>query len=179
MIRILHPDGIEASAGADGLFELTAPPGKLVIVHGYHKEPYLKFSAGKVYANDRAPTTYVNREKAPPADAKPQAAPRWVEQQDGLTYAWHDHRTHWMASQPPAVVQRNRRARHHILDWTVDGTVNGERFAVEGSLDWVPAKNGVGFQWISYIAIGGFISYLGFILVTRLARRRCLFSRQY
>jgi len=135
IVRIVGGSDIDVATTDEGRLELTAPAGKLVIVNGYSKEPFLKFERGKVYANARAT-----------------AAPRWVEQHDGLTHAWHDHRT-------------------AAENWIVDGTVNGKPFAIVGTLAR-EESGGVGYQWISYIAIGGFLCYLGFILVTRMLARR-------
>jgi hypothetical protein len=172
VVRIVNSGGVTATANADGHFVFTAPAGKIVIVHGYEKEPYLKFEGGKVYANERSPTTYVNREARPPATASPDSRPHWVEQHAGLTYTWHDHRTHWTAGEAPASVRRDEHRPHHVFDWTVDGTVDGSPFAIQGSLDWASKKGGSNYEWISYVAIGGFMCYLAYILVTRIFSSR-------
>ena len=77
-----------------------------------------------------------------------------------------------MAAEAPAAVQRDEHKPHHVSDWTVDGTVDGSPFAIRGSLDWTPAKSGGKYEWISYIAIGGFMCYLAYILVTRMLAKR-------
>ena len=33
------------------------------------------------------------------------------------------------------------------------------------------AKDGIGYEWISYLAIGGFACYLGYLFLGRLRRR--------
>jgi hypothetical protein len=172
VVRIVNSGGVTATANADGHFVLTAPAGKIVIVHGYQKEPYLRFEGGKVYANERSPTTYVNREARPPRTASPDSRPRWIEQHDGRTYTWHDLRTHWTATEAPASVRRDGHQPHHVSDWTVDGTVDGSPFVIHGSLDWASGKGGSGYEWISYVAIGGFMCYLAYILVTRMSSTR-------
>jgi len=145
--RIVNGNGIEAKARGDGHVTLTAPIGKPVVVWGYEGEPYLRFADGKVYENRRAPTAYVNRDEAPPSDADAHAPPQWRLVEAGPSYTWHDHRTHWMAAQPPDVVTRDPHTRHHILDWRVEGTVAEHRFTIANSLGWVPAKNGFGWNW--------------------------------
>jgi hypothetical protein len=57
-------------------------------------------------------------------------------------------------------VQRNPDARHHILDWRVPGTVDGKPFTVYGTLDWGVKRGRSRWQWLSYLAIGGFVAYL-------------------
>jgi hypothetical protein len=172
--RIDNANGIVATTGEEGQFSLTAPAGKTVVVFGYEHEPYLKLDGGRVFANTRSPTFYANREEPPPVTATAAARPRWVDQaSDGLTYSWHDHRTHWMEDEGPAAVEKNPHARHHIRDWMVDGTVEGERFAVHGSLDWKAQKSGPGYVWISYVVIAGFVLYVAFALVSsRLGKGR-------
>jgi hypothetical protein len=171
--RIVDGRDIQASVENDGHFDLTAPRGRVVIVQGYEHEPYVKFANGNVYVNESSPTTYINEDEPAPARASASATPNWVLQEEGLSYEWHDHRTHWMADEPPAAVRVEPDTKHHVSDWTVDGTVDGKPFAVEGSLDWAPTKSGPGYQWISYLAIGGFLFYALFAVVSgRLKKAR-------
>lgn len=170
--RVVDGEGIDATASSDGHFELTPPAGKTVIVNGYQHEPYLKFADGNVYENDSSPTTYVNKESTPPAHAAANADPEWVLQVGGPGWTWHDHRTHWMASEPPAAVRRDEHARHHIFDWVVDGTLDGRPFQIDGSLDWAPRKSGPNYEWLSLVAIGAFGLYVLYALVGRRTERR-------
>jgi hypothetical protein len=165
--HIVNAQGIEAIASGDGHFEFTAPTGHTVIVRGYSGEPYLRFENGKVYESELAPTTFVNREEPPPAAASAKAPPLWREVATGSTYTWHDHRTHWMAAQPPAAVRKAPKVRHHIFDWKVAGTVDARPFEIAGSLDWAPTKSGPGYQWISYLAIAFGVLYAGFLILSK------------
>src|SRR4051794_16176915 len=168
--RIHDAGGIEATASADGHFIFTAPSGKTVIVNGYDGEPYVKFENETIYVNRRAPTTYVNDEQEPPADASAKTEPEWVARDEGLTYTWHDHRTHWMADEPPAAVESEPGKHHHVSDWHVGGTVDGKPFMVDGSLDWNPGKSGPGYEWLSFLALAGAGLYVAFVLISK--RRR-------
>lgn len=109
------PEGIELTVvGGDAFLELTVPEGgPTVVVPDYGEEatadavPYLRFSPdGTVERNDRATATAANESRYGTSDATPdpEAEPAWtVVSRDG-TYAWHDHRIHWMSPRPPSVV---------------------------------------------------------------------------
>jgi hypothetical protein len=168
--HIVNARGIEAQASGDGHFTFVAPAGHTVIVRGYSGEPYVRFAGGKVYENQLAPTTFVNRDEPPPATADAKIAPSWKEVAAGSTYTWHDHRTHWMAAQPPATVRKTPKLSHHIFDWKVTGAVDARPFEIVGSLDWAPTKSGPGYQWISYLAIAFGVSYAAFLVFAK--RRR-------
>jgi hypothetical protein len=168
--RIVNANGIEVATGDEGHFSFTAPAGKTVVVRGYGNEPYVRFHGGSIAVNDLAPTTYANDDQPRPKRADPKAAPVWREVDHGLTYDWHDHRTRWMAAEAPAAVRAKPNAAHHISDWQVTGTVDGEPFAVQGALDWSPKKSGPGYEWISFLAIGAAVLYGAFLLFARRAR---------
>jgi hypothetical protein len=169
--RIVDAGGIEAVASGDGHFEFTAPAGKTVIVNGYSNEPYLRFAGGKVYENKLAPTAAVNRDHPPTPGADAKAEPQWHEVATGRSYTWHDHRTHWVGTNAPAAVQRDPDRRHHVFDWRVSGTVDGKPFSIVGSLDWLPAKGGLGWQWLLVPILGGALLYAAFMSFV-VARRR-------
>ena len=46
-----------------------------------------------------------------------------------------------MSPKLPAKVQAAQDGEHHIFDWTVPGTVDGEKLLIAGSLDYVPPKD--------------------------------------
>jgi hypothetical protein len=162
--RITNANGIDVSASSDGHFTLTAPRGETVVVRGYSNEPYLLFSSNRIFENERSPTTYLSKDKTPPADLNADAPPKWNEVATGRTYTWHDHRIHWMGTDDPEVVRRDRDHRHHISNWTVGGTVGGKPFEVHGSLDWVPQKdNGLGWKWLLTPIVGGAFLYALFL----------------
>lgn len=177
VIRIQDAGGIDATASADGHFIFTVPGGKTVIVNGYEREPYVKFQNGTIYVNRRSPTAYVNDERAAPADASARSTPDWVARGSGLTYTWHDHRTHWMAADPPAAVESEPKKHHHVSDWKVYGTVDGEPFVVDGSLDWNPTKSGPGYEWLSFLAFAGAAVYVAFVLIVKRRSRTRLTNR--
>jgi hypothetical protein len=114
-----------------------------VVVDGYEREPYLRFSPAGVYRNTRSPATYLNDERFGkvrlPAEANAGMPAHWVRvAPGGRTYEWHDHRIHWMSTSYPPVVAADRSSPHRIFDWIVPGTVDGRRLAVYGRLDYEP-----------------------------------------
>jgi hypothetical protein len=89
-----------------------------------------------VEVNRRSPATYVNGNRqgggAVPPEADRDAPPRWEQVASGGTYAWHDHRIHWMGNDHP-----------DRSTWALSLTVDGRRVVVEGELVALPAPRPV------------------------------------
>ena len=92
---------------------------------GYFGEPYLRFlPGGEVQENRNSPTTYQNEERYgsdAPDFAQPDADPDWVTVADDGTYAWHDHRAHWMQPIRPAGKAPGDRIVEQVIPLVVDG----------------------------------------------------------
>jgi hypothetical protein len=118
--------------GGDAFLQLTLDRGHTAVVPGYGGEPYLRFGPdGVVEVNRRSPATYVNGDRqggaAVPPDADRDAPPQWDRVASGGTYAWHDHRIHWMGDDHPA-----------RSTWALSLQVDGRRVVVEGELTALP-----------------------------------------
>jgi hypothetical protein len=117
--------------GGDSFIEVQVEPGIEVMVVGYRGEPYLHFMpSGLVYQNERSPSRWLNDDRfgevviPPKADAS--AEPEWVEVATDGSFAWHDHRTHWMnESKPPGV-----EVGEIVLEAVVPLLVDGEEVAL-------------------------------------------------
>lgn len=125
--------------GGDSFIELTVAGRIEVIVLGYQGEPYLRFtSSGQVLENDLSPSRYLNDDRyaggTVPADADPDAAPRWRTIGSEGRWAWHDHRTHWMSAVPPLGLHRG----DQILDGAVPLLVDGVAVEVQVVSHWLP-----------------------------------------
>jgi hypothetical protein len=167
--EILDAPAIEGVAwriyGGDELLGLTNDSAEEVLVLGYRDEPYLRVGPEGVFENMRSPATYLNRERylveAPP-EADPEAEPQWEQVSDGNSYAWHDHRIHWMSpTLPPAVTDPGQETL--IQEWAVDFVVGSAQSSgpaqVSGELRWVPGPSpwpwlGVGLL-LSLAALAG------------------------
>jgi hypothetical protein len=144
-------DGVEASIrGGDSFLELTVAEGHTVTVEGYAGEPYLQFlDDGTVQRNRLSAATYLNEDRkgavAIPAEveaamASEGASPDWETVATGGTYAWHDHRVHWMgAASPP--VDRGERVGGAYDPWRVPLTVDGTPVDVLGTLTYEEAAS--------------------------------------
>jgi hypothetical protein len=117
--------------GGDSFVLLRVDRGVSVEVVGYRGEPYLRFRAdGSVERNETSPSRWLNDDRygsvTPPADASPDAAPTWeVVASDG-TYAWHDHRAHWMNPvRPPGAEPGDT-----VLEAVIPLVVGGNEVAV-------------------------------------------------
>ena len=168
--------------GGDDRLRLANSSGKTIVVLGYQREPFLRFSLGGVYENVRSPATYLSRERDParahvPASADPTATPLWRKVATGQSYDWHDHRIHWTKPDPPAAVQRAPNEVHLLFRWAVPARADGKPFAIVGFTGYVPppGRQGDGGMsgWLLAAAIGGAIVAVAAIGAgVRRARRR-------
>jgi hypothetical protein len=161
----------------DDQLELTNTGGREIVVEGYEGEPYLRFSREGVFENQRSPAAYLNDERfgnvEVPATADPKAPPDWKAVAAGVSYSWHDHRVHWMSPAYPRKVEEAKDVEHHVFDWKVPGTVDGERLAIAGSLDYVPpGEGGSSYVLVSWIAAALVLTAAAAGFVWFFARRR-------
>lgn len=135
--------------GGDSFIELTVTGDHEVIVLGYADEPYLRFAPdGTVSENVRSPAHFFNESRyatvSLPPEADASAAPDWHVIGHGGSWAWHDHRTHWMADTPPLGV----RVGDQIMDDVVPLLVDGAEVSVSVVSVWEPAPS----PWPSVVA---------------------------
>ena len=166
--------------GRDDRLQLVNYSGKRVVVLGYQNEPFISFDRTGVYENTRSPSTYVSRARdgvapvPPSADAK--AEPRWVRVSQGSSFAWHDHRIHWMGGQPPPAVRKAPNEEHRIFDWRVPANADGERFVIQGFLGYRPraatSDGGLPTWVVVLVPTLGAVALLGVALGARRLRRR-------
>ncbi|MEZ5229046.1 MAG: hypothetical protein R2710_20985 [Acidimicrobiales bacterium] len=108
----------------DGSVELTNTTGAEVIVVGYQGEPYLRFTpGGGVYRNTGSPATTTQRgplqRRRDPARCIRGAEPNWEQVETGRTFAWHDHRAHWMSRTDPPQVAADPDRQHLIAEFQI------------------------------------------------------------
>jgi hypothetical protein len=122
--------------GGNAFLRLHVRPGTTVVVRGYENEPYLRIAPdGSVAENVRSSATYLNRtirgQVDVPASVDKNAPPEWRTVSSGGSYAWHDHRVHWMATgaPPEAVV------------WHVPLDVDGAAVSIDGRYEAVGAPS--------------------------------------
>jgi hypothetical protein len=116
--------------------------GETIVIDGYGDEPYLRFAPNGIFVNVNSPAGYLNQDRygrsVVPKSASVTAAPDWQELAGGDVWAWHDHRIHYMSPALPPQIKAAPRQPHHVFDWRVPATANGERFFIAGSLDYEP-----------------------------------------
>jgi hypothetical protein len=132
--------------GGNAFVRLHVRAGTTVVVRGYEDEPYLRISAdGTVAENTRSAATYLNRRLTGRVDVPPtvdkNAAPEWRTVGSGGSYAWHDHRVHWMASGSPP----------DPVDWHIPLSVDGAPVSIDGRYEAVPEPSAVPW-WLLAVA---------------------------
>jgi hypothetical protein len=113
--------------GGDSFLAMRVQPGTDATVVGYQGEPYLWFRAdGTVFENDSSPSTYVNKDRYGGADvptsANAEAEPDWRQVASNGSWAWHDHRAHWMNPNPPPGQRPGDQILEAVIPLEVDGT---------------------------------------------------------
>lgn len=149
--------------GGDSFVGLTVEEGTEVTVVGYQGEEYLWFRAdGTVLENRNAPSTYTNEDRyggaeiPPTADAD--AEPDWVAVASDGSWAWHDHRAHWMQSiRPPGLSEGDV-----ILEAVIPLAVDGEEVDVTVISVWQPGASSVPV-YLGY-AVGVAMAVVAFLL---------------
>jgi hypothetical protein len=130
--------------GGDAFLQVSVTPGHSAQIPGYFSEPYVRIDpGGKVWVNVASPAYYINQERygqvSIPDDATPQSPPSWELVAEDGTYAWHDHRSHWMSDDLPPTVAGDGEVT--VFPWQVPAIVDGIDTTVRGELVWVPSKN--------------------------------------
>lgn len=124
--------------------ELVNRTGRPIEVLGYDGEPYLEVRPDGVYENRNSPATYLNQTLAggtPPPGADPRLPPRWQRISTEPVIRWHDRRTYWLGSTPPAAAVAEPDRVHRVRDWTVPLRDGLDPIEVHGTLDWLPPPN--------------------------------------
>jgi hypothetical protein len=141
--------------GGNAFVQLHVAAGTTVVVLGYEGEPYLRIAAdGTVAENTRSAATYLNRTlrgtvHIPPTVNK-DAPPQWQPIGSGGSYAWHDHRVHWMAAGTPP----------DPVDWQVPLLVNDAKVTIDGRYEGVAAP-GSGPWWVVAVVVFALTVALG------------------
>ncbi len=143
--------GLEVTIeGGDSFVRLTAPPGSEVVVYGYAGEPYLRISADDTIATNRlSAATYQNEQRfgvtEVPGFVDDTAAPEWDTVGSGRSWAWHDHRSHWMAPEPPIGLEPGDSLPVQAIPITVDGApvVITVETTLVAAPSWWPSAFGV------------------------------------
>jgi hypothetical protein len=130
--------------GGDSFFELTVAPGTEVIVLGYQGEDNLWFRAdGTVWENRNSPSTYLNEDRLGgagiPANASAEAEPDWRQVASDGSFAWHDHRAHWMQEARPFGLGPG----DQILESVIPLVVDGVDVEITVTSTWEPAPSPV------------------------------------
>ena len=136
--------------GGDSFLLLRVDEGTRVEVPGYQDEPFLRFEAdGTVLENTVSYTALVSGSRyvtATPTDTTG-LEPVWHEVAGDGSYAWHDHRIHWMSPNDPP----GRAPGDVILRAQIPLLVDGATVTVTVESVWVPEPS-TATAWIGGLA---------------------------
>jgi hypothetical protein len=159
---------------SDDFIVLRDRGGHEVTVYGYEHEPYARILANRtVQVNQRSPATYLNTSFSPtgpvPAKANPKAPPQWKTQSHDGSFAWFDHRTHYLsAGVPPQVKDASRKTK--VFGYAVPLRIDGRMGAIHGTLFWVGSP-GPSTSRIAIAIVIFLLACAALALVTRRRRR--------
>ena len=133
--------------GGDAFLAVSVEPGHEVIVPGYFGEPYVWIDTdGVVRVNARSPARSINDDRygrtPAPDDADASAEPLWEQVGTGGSYAWHDHRVHWMSADRPPNVAGD--VVQEVFPWSLVLQLDATEVTVQGRLAWFPSVSPVG-----------------------------------
>jgi len=148
------PAGVSARiVGGDDRIEITRTTAQEVVVLGYGGEPYLRLDAAGTWENRNSAAVALSdvrrTNEAIPAVAT-KIAPDWVQTGTGTSVVFHDHRAHWMASQPPSKVRTNPSQEQVLYAWSIPLVVDGTAAEVRGDLTWLGAPT----TWLWWTLLG-------------------------
>jgi hypothetical protein len=148
LARVNHvPAGMSAQVvDGDLRLWLRVPSGKTVFVLDYQGVPYLRFSDGRVWANENSQMYYFDQTppENPPPGLKRTARRHWLPVGSGPSYQWHDGRLHAFALEAIAP------GASYAGAWQIPVVINGQRTAITGTL-WY--RGGPSIAWLWPIAI--------------------------
>jgi hypothetical protein len=127
-----------------------------VVVLGYQLEPWLRVGPRGVFENSRSPTLQMagprRADSPPPAAVDPGAPASWRQVDAGQSVAWHDHRAHWEADEPPTQVRRAPGSTHVVIpQWTVKLRSGRRLVDVVGEVRWLPGPSPL--PWLAGAAL--------------------------
>jgi hypothetical protein len=154
--------------GGDSFVRIEVQPGHDALVLGYETdpgpEPYLRIDAdGRVFRNVLSYATYYNSDRYGGGDIPDivdnAAEPEWEQVGDGGSWAWHDHRAHYMGTTKPIGMEPGDAFAIAEVPLVVDGTpVTVEvRTVLQEDPSWWPALLGllIGLQLVLLTALAG------------------------
>ncbi len=139
--------GLEARIiGGDERIEMTYTGRVPLVIEGTQGEPMIRLSTAGVEVNTRSPSVYLSSaryaELGVPAEADAAAAPRWQLLDSPGSFAWYEHRSHWMQSDRPPIVGDGSEPVT-IFHWNVQAQLGSQPVTVIGVLDWIPDPDAV------------------------------------
>ena len=135
----IHPSVV----GGDSFLLMRVDHGTTVEVSGYQGEEFLRYEAdGDVFENRASATYAASRSRydgSLPEGFDTEAPADWQRVSTDGSYAWHDHRIHWMADvRPPG-----KRPGDVVLRSQLPMVVDGVEIEVTVQSVWMPSASTV------------------------------------
>jgi hypothetical protein len=163
IVTSVEPDPTGATIeviGGDAFLSVALAEGHTLLVEGYFGEPYLRIDPdGSVWLNTLSPARYINQDRyglsGVPDFADANANPEWEQVGDGGSFAWHDHRIHWMSFDLPPTVRGD--VAQSVFPWSLTVYIDGVETLISGELLWFPSVNPFGPLLIGLVALLPFV----------------------
>ena len=146
------------TAGGDAFLRVSVDEGHELVVLGYEGELYLRFNAdGTVEENQNSPATYINVDRYGTNELAPdelegtevtELDPEWKQVATSGSFAWHDHRTHFMGGERPA---------GDAIDWQVPLVVDGQDVTVSGVIRYEGSFSPIPWYAIALAVLSGLL----------------------
>lgn len=133
--------GLTATVTTDGQTVTVSYTGtQTVTIYGYAHDPYLRITPAGLDENVNSLSVDLNQSQniGSLGDVSTlDKPPSWKHVSNQKVASWHDHRVHWMDSNPPPVAQQDPGHDHVVKSWTIGLAVGSTPVTIHGTLTWL------------------------------------------
>jgi hypothetical protein len=155
---------------AGARLEVRWKAGPELAIADYDGHPYLRVGPDGVFENQQSNAVYLNATRTGggriPDGLNPAGPPDWRQISEQPVARFHDHRAHYMGSEPPPQVRAARGQPHLVQTNTVEITQGGMTHVVTVAVRWKPGPSP-----LPLLGLAAFVAVAAAAVIVRLARR--------
>jgi hypothetical protein len=130
---------------AGARLEVRWKSGPELAIADYDGYPYLRVGPQGVFENQQSNAVYLNATRSGggriPDGLNPAGPPEWKKISDGTVARFHDHRAHYMGTEPPPEVRAAKNRPHLVQRNDVEITQGGTTHVVDVEVRWKPGPS--------------------------------------